>query len=142
MTDRVPSHFFAGHNLVRYAAQLHYPAHSCQPAKTEAQFFSWKPCFKERYCALCLLALLSHLADETTSGFHAVYHLIQTVNSLYEEVSVCAATLSARGLRGGYSYWPDAKRGIGQMICPNCLCIFDSPDGDVTCPACGYPEKR
>ena len=38
---------------------------------------------------------------------------------------------------GGYSYWPDAKRGIGQMICPNCLCIFDSPDGDVTCPVCG-----
>lgn len=43
---------------------------------------------------------------------------------------------------GGYSYWPDAKRGIGQMICPNCPCIFDSPDGNVTCPACGYPEKR
>ena len=36
--------------------------------------------------ALCLLSLLSHLADETTSGFLAVYHHTQTVNSLYEEV--------------------------------------------------------
>ena len=35
--------------------------------------------------ALCLLPLLSCLADETTSGFHAVYHFIQTVNSLYED---------------------------------------------------------
>ncbi len=43
---------------------------------------------------------------------------------------------------GGYTYWPEGKRAAGQMICPNCLCIFDSPNGDVTCPACGYPEKR
>ena len=28
--------------------------------------------YEEHTCALCLLALLSHLADETTSGFHAV----------------------------------------------------------------------
>ena len=70
--DRVPSHFFAEHNLVRHSAHLRYPAHSCPPAKTEAQFFPWKPYFKEHTCALCLLALLSHLADETTSGFHAV----------------------------------------------------------------------
>ena len=44
-----------------------YPAHSCPPAKQEAQFFAWKPGFKEVLCALCPLALLSHLADETTS---------------------------------------------------------------------------
>ena len=42
----------------------------------------------------------------------------------------------------GYSYCPDANLVIGQMLCTNCLCIFDSQDGDVTCPACGYPEKR
>ena len=29
--------------------------------------------------------LIISSADETTSGFHVVYHLIQTANSLYEE---------------------------------------------------------
>ena len=85
ISDRVSSRFFAGHNLVRYAAHLRYPAHSRQPAKTEAQFFLRKLYFKETTCALCLLALLSHMACGTTSGFHAVSHCIQTVNLLYEE---------------------------------------------------------
>ena len=84
ISDRVSSRFFAGHNLVRDAAHTRYPAHSRQPAKTEAQFFLWKPNFKERSCALCLLALLSHLADETTSGFMR-FPPHQTVNLLYEE---------------------------------------------------------
>ena len=61
---------------------------------------------------------------------------------IHETVMQRDGGCNAHVSEGGYSYWPDAKRGIGQMICPNCLCIFDSPDGDVTCPACGYPEKR
>ena len=44
---------------------------------------------------------------------------------------------------GGYSYYPEGTRGPNQIICPNCLCIFDRPaDGGVTCPACGYPDKQ
>lgn len=77
ISDRVPLRFFAGHSLVRYTPHTRYPAHSCLPAKTEAQFFRPKHFFNELICTLCLLALLSHLPDETTSGFYAVPTTIQ-----------------------------------------------------------------
>ena len=28
-----------GYNFIRYTAHIHYPAHLCQPAETEALFF-------------------------------------------------------------------------------------------------------
>ena len=46
---------------VRYTPHTRYPAHSCLPAKTEAQFFLWKLYFKEQTCALRLPVSYTHL---------------------------------------------------------------------------------
>ena len=61
--------------LNTYAAPCAIQLIRVYPQRQRHNSFRRSLCFKEGDCALCLPSLLSHLANETTSGFFAVSHL-------------------------------------------------------------------